>query len=119
LFEVSTAWAVVGEPTKLSASLSTDPDGDTMLFSWKCDDGGGAAPVAQAPHTHGNGVTTLKPVFGSVLAAVTNRTLPPADFTYQGDFCNQLGKGTPFSPAQTIEGTFGHPCKCTMTLVAT
>lgn len=99
-------WTVIGETLKLSARSSTDPDGDTLRYTWSCVRTGDA--VRQPTHSHPGfqGISFATAPAGSVTAVNAISELPAADRVVPGDMCETLGSGGRPSKDATIEGTF-------------
>ncbi|MEA3204179.1 MAG: hypothetical protein QOI63_1859 [Thermoplasmata archaeon] len=106
LMEAETDWVVTGQTVKFSAARSFDPEHDPLRFSWSCLK---TAEAERKPaHVHPTfGQPFASPPAGSVTTGKTNRTLPAADKTFDGDLCDALGVGTrPSTHMATIAGQF-------------
>lgn len=118
IMETSTDWAVVGETFTMSAAKSTDPDGDAIRLTWRCD--GPKAIKRVAFHDDGFPPNTVgKPKAGSVVAGVANETLPAATLPLTGDMCEALNAAPfPSTAASTVSGAFEKPGLYTLFLIA-
>lgn len=117
VMEVEREWPVTGELFRLSGALSTDPEGDAIRYKWRCD--GPIALKRVDPHDDGLPPSTLQPPKpGAVTAGTSNRTLPAADLTLDGDFCTALTALGPTTEGATVAGTFAAPGQYLLSLQA-
>lgn len=100
-------WVQVGEEVSFSAASSSDPDGDTLLFSWFCrrtsDIGFAGAGHAHAP----GGVQFGSGSASTIPTRVLNGTgVPSPEATVDGDMCADMGSPNQFTTDATIRGAF-------------
>lgn len=118
IMDAPTNWTMPGEAVRFSGASSTDPDGDTLVYSWSCYRKSGVA-VAKPHEPHGpvGGRDFATPPAGRVTVRPATGPLPSPDHVIEGDLCQGLAQMSRFSPGATVEGAFESPGLYSVTML--